>query len=143
MPMVRPSMLRAPSADASITPPLPPLIRIAPARAISRPTSYASLRTRMGASPAPITAITMLRRIGSTSQQLGQVAEIGDREFRRREPFGIGLLMLVDPDDRHARALGSHDVLVRRVPDEQHFAGSEPQRLERPVEERGMRLAQA
>src|SRR5215469_17193505 len=140
MPTVRPFPRRAPAAAASMTPVLPPLMRITPRRASCRPTSNASLRTALGASPAPMTAIVRARCTRSASQQGRKIGEVSDLDLGRRNSFRERLLMLVNPRHRNSGALRSHDIFMGSVADEQHLLGAKPKRVQHPLEEGSMRL---
>src|SRR5579885_2564739 len=113
----------------------------APRRAISHPTSKASRQTALEASPAPITAISAPAP-SSASKQVGQFGQIADSYLGRRNSFGEGLLVLVDPGDRNAGAFRAHDVLVGGISHEQHLMGREVEGFENPLEQGGVRLAQ-
>src|ERR1700719_570349 len=122
MPMVCAPRSDAPRADASITPPRPPQMSVAPCAPISRPTWCASSRTStLAPSPSPITAIAGRRCIfGSHTKQRRELGNVGDHKIRRRDAVGQRYAALVHPHHTHRGTPWREHVLARRVANEQH-----------------------
>src|SRR6202158_1995756 len=111
----------APRPAASITPPHPPQMSVAPCAPISAPTLCASSSTStLAPSPPPITAIAGRRSIaGSHAQQRGKFRDVGDHEIGLGDILGQRRAAPVHPRHAHRGLLRAEHIFARRVADEQ------------------------
>src|SRR5271163_4367992 len=148
IPIVCPPALRAPAAADSITPVRPPFISTAPRRAISWPSSNASLQTARGASPAPMTATTFCRFTETPPAELfldaergGQFREVRDDDIGSGYSFGQLAIARANPRRMHPDALAAEHVVERSVADEENIGGLEFHQLENFPEDERVRFS--